>query len=130
MQIGLRRYNLGFDNLTIIVPQLQIHSELHAVLKACPPFQTVLVFTSGRLKWCIFPFPLPTPPNSPLKISLTAMISNINTLNQWAAHDKRNFHTLQKSNISQALWAQNTNVKICSGSLCPKIVQTDCMGKQ
>lgn len=38
MQIELRRFNLGLDNLTIIVPQSQIPSEVHAVTKPCPPF--------------------------------------------------------------------------------------------
>lgn len=41
MQIGLRRFNLGFDNLTFIVLQLQICLELHAVVNYVFPFKLV-----------------------------------------------------------------------------------------
>lgn len=59
------------------------------------------------------------------------MILCVNTMNEWAAHDKRNFHTLWKSNFPRhSNWAQNISVKTCSSFLCLKIVQIHRMEKQ
>lgn len=59
------------------------------------------------------------------------MILSVNTMNEWAALDKRNFHTLWKSNFPRhSNWAQNISVKTCSCFLCLKIVQIHCMRKQ